>query len=175
VAVEYFKPNAAQNTKTDDDRPSLFGRPVRGPSSLESGFRHPHDGSDSGAMDGAALLVIPFVDEDAPDNVGGVLRDAYEMVDRLAASAFGLRAYVLEDRAAVSELARRIGLRPTMATNGVFVTIAFVDADEPTRPLHDAAWLADVFQRRGIPAVVVADPSTIDLVIEGLDATYLDM
>jgi hypothetical protein len=31
VAAEYFKPDADQNTKTDDDRPSLFGRAFDGP------------------------------------------------------------------------------------------------------------------------------------------------
>lgn len=31
VAAEYFKPDADQNTATDDDRPSLFGRAFDGP------------------------------------------------------------------------------------------------------------------------------------------------
>jgi len=31
VAVEYFKPDADQNTSTDDDRPTLFGRAFDGP------------------------------------------------------------------------------------------------------------------------------------------------
>lgn len=31
VAAEYFKPDADQNVKTDDDRPSLFGRAFDGP------------------------------------------------------------------------------------------------------------------------------------------------
>ena len=31
VAAEYFKPDADQNVKTDDDRPSLFARAFDGP------------------------------------------------------------------------------------------------------------------------------------------------
>lgn len=31
VGVEYFSPDADQNTSTDDDRPSIFGQPFEGP------------------------------------------------------------------------------------------------------------------------------------------------
>jgi hypothetical protein len=68
------------------------------------------------------FVVIPFVDEEDPDNFEGVQNNAAELIDYLATGGpFPLTSQVLDDRELVSEVARNLNLRPTMATNGVFV------------------------------------------------------
>jgi hypothetical protein len=116
------------------------------------------------------FVVIPFVDEDDPDNLEGVQDNAAELVDYLATGGpFPLTSQILDDRDLVSEVARHLDLRPMMATNGVFVTIPLINPDDPDDVpgvLRNAARLVETLG--DVPALVLDDPELVVGVINYL-------
>ena len=118
------------------------------------------------------FVVIPLVAEDDPANVEGVRDNAAELVDYLATGGpFPLTSQILDDRDLVTEVAEHLNLSPTMATNGIFVTIPLHDPDDPDNVpgvLQNAARLVETLG--DVPAFILDDPDLVLRVGEHLVA-----
>ena len=123
------------------------------------------DAASSAPGANGVFVVIPFVDEDDPSNFSGVRDDAKQMVNWLAqGNPFELTSHVLEDRDLVTQVAQRLGLRPGMVANGVFVAIPLMDPENPDniRGVQEhAAVLVDVLTRHDVPVDIVDDPELV--------------
>lgn len=112
------------------------------------------------------FVVIPFVDEEDPRNLSGVRDSAMQMVTWLAhESPFQLTSHVLDDRDLVTQVARRLKLRPGMASNGVIVAIPLVDPDNPNNIAgvqRNAGRLVEFFTGQSAPVGIVDEPELVE-------------
>ena len=118
------------------------------------------------------FVVIPFVDEDDPNNFNGVRESAKQMITWLAnESPFHLTSHVLDDRDLVTQVAQRLRLRPGMASSGVLVAIPLVDPDNLDNIAgvqRNAGRLVEFFTGQDAPAGIVDDPELVERISDYL-------
>jgi hypothetical protein len=111
------------------------------------------------------FVVIPFVDQSGRDDLVGARESADQMVAYLARETpTPLIAHVLDDRQLVAQVAQRLSLGTAVATNGVFVTIALANPDDPNDTpgvLRNANRLVHHFGTQDVPARILDAPDLV--------------